>query len=274
MIAFDETGRGEPLVLLHGLGANRTVWARVTPSLATDRLVLAADLPGFGNSPPAARGFKLTEVADALAETVAERAGGPFDLVGNSLGGAVALQLASRRPELVRSLILAAPAGFAPAPSLVAEAAGRLLPTAMTLRRRLGIPLAGIPAVRQVLLFGAVADPAELNANDALLMLRGSRGSTRIGAALSAVLRADLRSMLSDVDLPLGLLWGSRDRVVPLATLDWLRAARPDAHVQVLAGAAHVPQLERPDEFVAALRRLLRRLTTQPNRHKSVRFRG
>ena len=114
MIAIDESGQGPPLVLLHGVGASRAVWRLVTPALAEDRHVIAPDLPGFGESAPAANGFDLDTAAAALADPLAERAGGPFDLLGNSLGGAVAFRLAIARPDLVRRLVLSAPAGFAP----------------------------------------------------------------------------------------------------------------------------------------------------------------
>jgi pimeloyl-ACP methyl ester carboxylesterase len=97
VIAIDVSGEGAPLVLVHGVGTNRAVWRRVTPLLATGRLVAAPDLPGFGDSPAVGRGFALASAADALAEALAAELPTPFDLLGNSLGGAVALVLAGRR---------------------------------------------------------------------------------------------------------------------------------------------------------------------------------
>ena len=102
---MDEAGAGDALVLLHGVGASRGVWRRAMPRLARRRRVLAPDLPGFGGSDPAGAGFDLDAVADALAAGLADRAAAPFDLVGNSLGGAVAVVLAARRPDLVRAVI-------------------------------------------------------------------------------------------------------------------------------------------------------------------------
>jgi pimeloyl-ACP methyl ester carboxylesterase len=273
MIAIDEIGEGEPLVLLHGVGASRAVWERVAPRLAADRLVLTPDLPGFGESSPAGPGFDLEHVAGVLADGLAERAGQPFDLLGNSLGGAVALQLAVLRPELVRGLVLAAPAGFSHAPTPVAFGAGTIIGPAITLRRILGAQLVGSPNVRRALLWGAIAEPGRLSADDARTMLEGSRGSTRVGPATSAVLRADLSGLLEQLELPLGLIWGRRDRVVPIRTMGVIRAIRPDVVVETLADAAHVPQLERPTEFVAALRRVLARLPRSLDRHNSVRTR-
>ena len=261
MIAIDQAGQGRPLVLLHGVGASRGVWRRVTPALAEDRHVIAPDLPGFGESTPAAEGFELDVVAAALADSLADCAGEPFDLLGNSLGGAVAVALASERPELVRRLVLAAPAGFASRPPPIAAAAGALADRAIAARRIIGAPAARSATARRALLWGAIAEAERLSADDARMMVRASVGSTRIGASVTAVLRADLRGELARVEAPLGLIWGWRDRIVPIATLRTIRAVRPDAVVATIPRAAHVPQVECPHEFVTALKHVLNRLS-------------
>ncbi len=121
----------------------------------------------------------------------------------------------------------------------------------------MGTPAARSATARRALLWGAVAEPGRLSADDARMMLRASRGSTRMGAAVAAVLAADLRSELRSVEAPVGVIWGWRDRIVPISTLRYIRAVRPDVSVATIPGAAHVPQVERPQEFVAAVRRLL-----------------
>jgi monooxygenase len=260
-IAIDESGHGRPLVLLHGVGASRAVWRHVTPALAADHHVIAPDLPGFGQSSPVAEGFDLDTAAAVLADGLAARAGEPFDVLGNSMGGAVALKLAVLRPDLVRRLVLSAPAGFAPQSSPVAAAAGALSDPVVRVRRFVGAPMVRNPTARRALLWGAIAEPHRLSADDARMMLRSSRGSTRIGAAVAAVLRADLQSELARLEAPLGVIWGCRDRIIPISTLRYIRAALPDVIVVTIPRAAHVPQVERPAEFVAAVRRLLDRLT-------------
>jgi pimeloyl-ACP methyl ester carboxylesterase len=74
------------------------------------------------------------------------------------------------------------------------------------------------------------------------------------------VLRTDLRSVLRGLEAPVGLIWGERDRIVPIATLETIRALRPAVVAETIAGAAHIPQLERPDAFAAAVNRVLERL--------------
>jgi pimeloyl-ACP methyl ester carboxylesterase len=260
-VVVDVRGAGEPFVLLHGLGASRRLWHRVAPLLAASgRRVLAPDLPGFGDSPPAGPGFEFAAVTDALARALRRRARGQFDLLGSSLGGAVALQFAIEHPELVRRLVLAAPAGFSPRPWPVASVAGVLAEPALAVRRIAGAPLSVSATARRAVLWGAVAEPQRLAASDARLILASSGAATRLGPALAEVLRTDLRPLLDRLEVPVGLIWGERDRVVPISTLDAIRALRPDVVAETIAGAAHIPQPERPDEFVAAVRRVLARL--------------
>lgn len=262
MIALDIVGRGEPLVLLHGVGASRAIWRDVSGRLSADRTVLAPDIPGLGESPPVGEGFGLEETAGALGEALSQRVTGPYDLVGNSLGGAVAVIVARRRPDLVRRLVLVAPAGFSPRPSFVAGAVGRLSEPATAFRRIAGGALAGSGVARRVLLWGTIAAPQHLSTGSARAMFDGSRGSVRIGAAVTAVLECDLRPDLTTLDVPLGLIWGDRDRIVPIAAMQAILRVRPDAVVETIAGVAHVPHVERPGQFVAALGRVLARLET------------
>ena len=257
MLALDDIGEGRPLVLLHGVGASRAVWGRVRRPLATDRRVVTPDLPGFGDSPAAGPGFDLETVAQATAEGLAARIQEPFDLLGNSLGGAVAVVLSHVRPDLVRSLVLSAPAGFSTQSWPVALAAGRLIGPLLTLRRIVGTPVAASPTARRLLLGGAIAQPQRLPTRYAVTMLKASEGSSRLGPAVSAVLHQDLSDRLAELEVPLGIIWGRRDRVVPIGTLERIRTVAPQAVIERIEDAAHVPQLERPRAFVNAVRRIL-----------------
>jgi pimeloyl-ACP methyl ester carboxylesterase len=260
VIAFETEGEGEPLVLLHGVGANRTIWRRAMPYIGRSRLAVAADLPGFGKSDPAGEGFDLGEVADALAAGLTEDIDAPFDLLGNSLGGAVAVVLAQRHPDLVRRLVLSAPALLAPRNGALARVAGIAGAQAIRARRLLGPPLAGSSAARHLLLWGAVGDPGRLAAEDARLMLGASRSARRIPEALATILSTDLRPALAGLRMPVALIWGGRDRVISIKTLAGIRELAPVAAVEELPEAGHVPQIERPREFAAVVERLLEKL--------------
>jgi pimeloyl-ACP methyl ester carboxylesterase len=259
-LAFDESGSGDPLLLVHGLGTNRGVWRAATSELDGTWRVLSPDLPGFGESAPVEGGFRLDDAADAVAALASERGGGPVDLVGHSLGGAVTIRLARRHPELVRRLVLFAPAGLAPRPGLLATALSTWAPPCLAARRLIGRPFAGVPMARRAVLFGAVHDARRLSSEDARELLNASRGARSLRPAARAAIVADLREELGALDCPLGLLWGERDLVVPARVREELELRRSDLPVETIPGAGHVAQAERPSEFVAALERLLERL--------------
>src|SRR5262245_27763389 len=111
-LAFTRCGAGEPLVLLHALGLSRRAWDDVIPELSCQFDVLALDLPGFGDSPPLADEIEPTPaaLAAAVAGLVDELGLAAPHVVGNSLGGWIALELAAIRP--VASLTLLSPAGL------------------------------------------------------------------------------------------------------------------------------------------------------------------
>lgn len=261
-IAIDEHGSGKPLVLVHGLGTSREIWHRVVPELARERRVVLVDVPGFGESDSLGDGFEFDEVALAIGDAVAERVQEPYDLLGTSLGGALALTLATERPGSVRHLVLAAPAGFHPHHPKIATAAGHIGAAIVGVRRELGRHLIGRASARRALLWRVVHDSAQLPVSDANLMLSASRAARRVREATRTAAGADLLPLIRRVRAPFGLLWGEHDHVVPIANSRGIIAARPDAPFETVRDAGHVPHLERPSEWTAAVRRLLDRLAT------------
>jgi pimeloyl-ACP methyl ester carboxylesterase len=258
-LAVDETGRGAPLVLVHGLATTRQIWSPVVGRLARRRRVVTLDLPGFGESPAVGPGFELEAVAEQVARAIAAHGvKAPFDLAGHSLGAAVALTLAARRPKLISRLVLVAPAGFQPVPGPVSVLAPGL-DALFAARRRLA-PLTDLAVGRRLLLTMAVADGAAIGPTQARLMVQASAGASRTAAAFQAVAGGDLRPLLTRTHAPLGLIWGDRDRTIPPRTARLLLDARPDGRLELIPGAGHVPMVERPSEFAAALERLLRTL--------------
>src|SRR6201997_3187635 len=158
LLAVEVSGAGEPLVLIHGLATTARIWSAVTPALVQSRRVVTLDLPGFGASAPAGPGFELPRVAERIARGVAARGvHAPFDLVGHSLGAAVALTLASARPRLVRRLVLVAPAGLMPVPWPASVLLPAVAPGLHAARRAVA-PLAGWPWGRRLLLGFTAAD--------------------------------------------------------------------------------------------------------------------
>jgi pimeloyl-ACP methyl ester carboxylesterase len=222
--------------------------------------VLAVDVPGFGASPPAGPGFELEEVADRIARGLAgRRLGRPFDVVGHSLGAAIALTLAVHRPGSVRRLVLVAPAGLAEFPSAVARALALGAGPVLAARRALA-PLTDTDWGRRLLLGFAAADGARIPPSRARAMVEASASAQRTAEALETITATDVRPLLRRAVAPLGVIWGAEDRTVPARYADAVRQARPDAEIVILERAGHVAMIERPRAFVAALESVLARL--------------
>jgi pimeloyl-ACP methyl ester carboxylesterase len=278
-LAVERTGTGEPLVLLHGIATDSRIWTTVAPELARERSVVTVDLPGFGRSAPVGDDFDLSEVAAAiLAGLRAHGVEEPFDLVGHSLGGGVAIEFAAAHPDALASLTLVAPAGLRPFPPAIANviASGRMAnllaggADAFLAARRGAAPLTDLVWGRRLLLGLAVADGAHVPPAVARGMLDASLSARRTGPALATITTTDLRPRLREIVAPLGVIWGEADLTVPIRGLEDLLAERPDARVVRLPNTGHVPMVEHPDAFVAALWRLIRNDTTAAGAHHNL----
>jgi pimeloyl-ACP methyl ester carboxylesterase len=264
-VTLDDRGSGPPLVLIHGLATTRVIWRHALPLLSEGRRVITLDVPGFGKSPPAGPGFELEEVAKRIAGSL-ERQGltRPFDLVGHSMGGAVALTLAALDPSSIRRLVLVAPAGLRPMPAAAARAFGAFAARAIPVRR-LGAPLADFGFGRRLLMTPGTADPASIPPADVRAMLAASRGATRISEALATVASADVRPLLAKLPVHVGAVWGARDRIVPPGGIHTVQSLRPEAPTATVPNAGHILMVERPDEFATALENVLDRLSRNGN---------
>jgi pimeloyl-ACP methyl ester carboxylesterase len=265
-LAVRITGSGDPLVLIHGIATDSGIWTTVVPELARERMVVTVDLPGFGRSAPVGDGFELATVAGAILDGL-RRHGvpEPFHLVGHSLGGGVAIQFAAMHPESLRSLTLVAPAGLRPLPSVVANliGAGRMAnlvaagADAFLAARRGAAPLTDLVWGRRLLLALTVADGAHVPPAVARGMIEASLSARRTGPALATITTTDLRPLLPRISVPVGVIWGEADLTVPIRALDDLLEARPDATAIRMADTGHVPMVERPADFIGALRGLI-----------------
>lgn len=257
-----ELGDGPPVVFVHGLSGSWQNWLENLPELARDHRVVALDLPGFGESAlPAERismdGYAATVLAvlDALGIDAA-------DLVGNSMGGLVSLEVALQAPGRVRRLVLVSPAGI--------SAEGLIGDRAMVALRRAERLITGYnvfwgtraervsrrAGLRRQLLRASAAHPELLPPALASEQLKVS-GRPGFLDALEAIVTTSLRPRLRDVTAPTLIVWGREDRMVPVADAERFARELPDVRVTVYADTGHVAMLERPERFNADLRAFL-----------------
>ena len=243
------TGDALPIVLVHGFGADLNAWMFNQPVLAESRRAVAIDLPGHGGSVKQVGAGDAETFAAAVADTVTALGIDRCHLVGHSMGGAIALALAQKTPQRLVSLTLLASAG------LGREINSAFIDGYVRVQRR---------REAQELLAVLVHDPSLISRAMIEETLRYKR-LDGVPAALDTVARAwfvdgrqtlDLRPVLAALALPVQIVWGRDDRIIPVAHAEALADRLP---VHILDAVGHLPQMEKAGEvnrliarFVAA----------------------
>ena len=255
-------------VYVHGLSGSGTNWTDLSGLLAPRATGLAVDLPGFGFSrPPASPDYTPTGHADALLRWLAGR-GRPVHLLGNSLGGAIVLMVAARRPDLVRSLTLVSPAmpDFRPDPRRVSDP--RLILSALPgpAGRRAREGLAAMTNRERIdsvvrLCFGDPTLAPEHRLAEAAAELDARAHQPWAYDAFDRTSKAMLRSwwrgeslwsVAARVRVPTLVVWGGRDRLVaPRLAARTTRAV--GGRLLMLPGVGHVAQIEAPEAVAAGV---------------------
>ncbi|MBB5873001.1 pimeloyl-ACP methyl ester carboxylesterase [Allocatelliglobosispora scoriae] len=253
-IAFDRRGSGPPLVLIHGIGHRWQAWQPVLDRLAEHHDVVAIDLPGFGASPVPVGGMPhgMAATVAAVGEVFADLGLDRPHVAGNSLGGAISLELAA--DGLAASATALSPAGF------FTEAERR---RALRILSRMrwstfapGVmmrPFLRSPRGRAVSFGPIVALPGQLEHDRAV----GDALAMRRGKGFRAVVRASAGYAYAGTPAcPVTVGWGERDHIFGVHQLDRARERLPQARHERLPGCGHVPMSDDP----AAVARLI--LTT------------
>lgn len=238
-----------PIVLVHGLGtAAGRDWAPILGTLASRHRVLVIDLPGFGRSHARNELYTPDQYARFLSHIIRTHVGRSVDVVGHSMGAAIALGLAATSPELVRRLVLADVAGILSEEAWVSELvrspegsgsnpvddlSGALLQTFLTTVAPL------LPDPELILRTAASRD-------------RWLSGDPSRIAALG-LLSTNFEPWLAFVRAPTLLIWGQVDPIAPLRTFEILNHRLPVASTLVLPGVGHNPIAARPGTFATAL---------------------
>jgi pimeloyl-ACP methyl ester carboxylesterase len=259
-LSICEAGTGPPAVLIHGLGATKVSFLPTLNALADSHRPIAVDLPGFGDSTKPIRGAydapyfasAITALLDALE---IERA----DIVGNSMGGRVAIELGLRYPERVRRLALLAPSlawrrsrPWAPYLRFVAPQLGLIQPAPRPL----------VETIVRHLVPTSDREWTAVGIDEFLRSYLTPRGRAAFYAAARNIYLEEpfgsdgFWTRLPSLQADTLFVWGRKDQLVPIAFEQHVREALPRAaHIELDCG--HVPQLERPRETHDAVRRFL-----------------
>jgi pimeloyl-ACP methyl ester carboxylesterase len=268
----EPAGDATPIVFVHGLGGSHLNWCLIGPQLAAGRRAVALDLHGFGLTPGTRTDSTVQRNTRLLDRFVREVVGRPVILAGNSMGGLISIMQASAAPEMVRGLVLLDPALPLPARKPDRQVASQFLMYALPgigelYLRSVQSRRAPQVAVQQVieLCFAdpSRADPAMVTASIALAAERQAQAAGAGAEAFLAASRSLMRvvgprrrywDMMASVRVPVLLIGGEADRLVPVASTRQAAARNPGWQTVILPGVGHTPQLEVPGEVIGTIR--------------------
>lgn len=263
-IVYRHGGDGpQTLLLVHGMAGSSRVWRHVMPELAREYRVIAPDLPGHGLSAKGRGDYSLGAFAAVLRDLLLELDIDRVTVVGHSLGGGVALQLAYQHPEVCGRVALISSGGLGPEVGwplrlLATPGAELLLPVlAPPFVRTLGdkargwIGGKGIRADHLEELWLAYSSLSDRDTRQAFLRTLRSVVDTR-GQAVSASSRLHLADQMPSL-----LIWGDADPIIPASHGVDAHAAMPGSRLRVLSGVGHFPQTEQPEQVVEILSEFL-----------------
>ncbi|GFG49546.1 hypothetical protein CQY20_18825 [Mycolicibacterium agri] len=264
--AFRIAGSGPAILLIHGIGDNSTTWSAVQSALAQRFTVIAPDLLGHGKSDKPRADYSVAAYANGMRDLLSVLDIDRVTVVGHSLGGGVAMQFAYQFPQLVERLILVGAGG-------------------VTKDVNFALRIASLPMGSEAL--GLLRLPLVLDAVQTLGRIAGfAIGSTGLGRDLPQMLRilkdlpeptassAFARTLRAVVDwrgqvvtmldrcyltesVPVQLIWGSRDSVIPVSHARLAYAAMPGSQLEIFEGSGHFPFHDDPDRFVEVVERFI-----------------
>jgi 3-oxoadipate enol-lactonase len=255
-IAFDHLGAGPLVVFLHGIGGNRTNWTAQLRAVADDFHAVAWDARGYGESDDYEGPLAFSDFSDDLARLLDHLGASRAHLVGLSMGGRIALDFYERQAERVASLVLCD--SF---PGFDAQSFTREQREAFVRSRK--DPLLAGKSPREM------APPVAKNlvspsaAPEVVALLIESMAALHVDSyikTIEATTHYERVAALTQVSVPVQLIVGEDDKLTPPALSKSMADALPDAELEIIEGAGHLSNLERPATFNAALRRFLERV--------------
>jgi pimeloyl-ACP methyl ester carboxylesterase len=268
---LDFGGSGSTALLVHGLGGNALNWMAVGAEIATTHRTIALDLAGFGQTPLFGRAATVASNAGLVHDFIENVIDAPVLLIGNSMGGHIAVIEGATHPKWVDAMVLVDPAipgvhVTRPEPMMLGVVAALSIPgLARTLVDRRTRMLGPEQLVRRTLEL-VCADPDRVPRDVVEAHIRLTREREHLGRQNARAFVQATRSIgfrmadprfwtrVAAVTAPTLVIHGSLDRLIPIRAARELKRRRPDWRLEVLDGVGHVPMMESPDLFMDALR--------------------
>lgn len=251
-IFYERAGAGQPLLLIHGLGGSTRDWELQVLALAPEYQVITADLRGHGRSAKPRGRYRIPRFAADMAGLLRGLDAAPAHVVGLSLGGMVALELALGHPELVRSLVIVNSGPEAPAGTL----RERLGLVGVYLQRVATVRLRGMRRMGEVLAGQLLPEPSQAALRRSLIERWAENDRRAYLAALRAIGGWSVSARLPDLRCPTLVVAAEHD-YTPVAYKRAYCARIPRGELVVIAGSRHLTPIDRPAELNAALLRFL-----------------
>ena len=276
--AYVKAGQGPALLLLHGLGCDHTTWTPVIRTLAKRYTVIAPDLLGHGQSAKPRADYSVGGYANGMRDLLTVLNIDKVTVVGHSLGGGVAMQFAYQFPERTERMVLVAPGGLGPEVTPMIRAVG--LPgfkAAMAVLTLPGIRHVGLAGMRTLAKTGLTATHDLDEVADIYDTFKDPAARAAIAHVVRAVVdaRGQIVTMVDRAYLtqamPMLVVWGTDDMVIPVKHADTVATIAPGAHVEVLGNSGHFPHKDHPERFAKILHDFVR--STQPASYHRGRWR-
>jgi pimeloyl-ACP methyl ester carboxylesterase len=259
-LSYRTAGSGPVIALVHGMAGSSETWRLVAPALAQDFTVLAPDLLGHGTSAKPRADYSLGAFASGIRDLLVALGHEQATIVGQSLGGGVAMQFAYQFPERCERLVLVASGGLGEEVNpllraLTLPGAELVLPVAcaswfrdagnalLGFFGRIGLrPGAHLDEIWRS--YGSLADTATRTAFLQTLRAVVDQSGQRVSAADKLYLAAAVPTLI---------MWGDHDNIIPVRQAHATHAAIPGSRLEIFEGAGHFPHCEQPDEFARVL---------------------
>jgi len=246
-LAYYEAGKGNAVILLHGLGADSRHWAANIDALSEHFRVIALDQIGYGQSDKPLMRYTVANFSEYLQGFLQAVKIPKASLVGNSLGGWVALDFTIRNPQMVDKLVLVDAAGLHPATALKVPEGGVKELTPLTARWFFNLMAANKEWAT-----------TDLGPNSFERHVRNGDSYTVASSVAEMVTGRDFEDKkLRKVHVPTMIIWGRDDLLMPLAMGERLHKGIADSQMVVIDGTGHIPMLGKPAEFNEAVGKFL-----------------